>query len=333
MICGVFVLIDTLKLQAKDYKIKQDNRLKTAIVLNERHEENSRVLKYYGEKIPLRIDIDTRNLKKGMFITFEAPTLHHFIETGKRDKCYLPIDPIEMRDLMDSIPVICEELGVEIDPLSLKVSRCDLFKNVNTSLPFVCYNSVFQSLKMDRQRKRDLGTTYTIGNKSRQTCFYDKGLQLGMDSHNCIMRGEERFLNMKTNRKNGVIYAIQLHSQFNELQDIYRDYMKEKVFHRSFEEVRDSVGEETEDKLKLATLLNEEKFHKALELYGVMKLQEEGLVGTDFIRQVLNAKGENKRTIRRQINEYEKAQEDTMKLIENSQFRDLYNELQEKFVA
>lgn len=90
------------------------------------------------------------------------------------DQCRSSIEMIEKQ--LDSI-------GIECDFKDANLYRCDVVKQVPIEQPFLFYSSLFRSMSGKRLHRKEIGTTYNFGNKSRQIEFYDKLAELTEKKH------------------------------------------------------------------------------------------------------------------------------------------------------
>ena len=131
------------------------------------------------------------------------------------------------------------QLGLLLDQDStMKVGRIDLCKNAQMDNSFVSYRSVFESMKVKRERKpQNHITTYTRGNRQHQISFYDltaKMYELHNEriSESNLMRCEARFLRSKVIKRifkdNSLEHILDFSK--DQISSIYHEHLKSNVF-------------------------------------------------------------------------------------------------------
>ena len=131
------------------------------------------------------------------------------------------------------------QIGLLLDQNNtLNVARIDLCKNVQMKNSFVSYRSVFESMKVKRERKpQNHVSTYTRGNRQHQISFYDLTAKM-YELHNerinesNLMRCEARFLRsnvIKRIFKDNSLEHI-LNTSKDQISSIYHEHLKSNVF-------------------------------------------------------------------------------------------------------
>lgn len=97
------------------------------------------------------------------------------------------------------------DLGVELDPDDLRISRLDIYKNIEVEMDASYYiilsNDLFQSGRYEKSFYKYPSATLTLYNKSKEVCLYDKRSEIlkkhGIDINKEIVRSEVRFKKAK----------------------------------------------------------------------------------------------------------------------------------------
>ena len=144
-------------------------------------------------------------------------------------------DSHQVEELCDNIRGDLKAKGVLLAPDNeLKVSRFDMAKNEQMSLPIAYYSPLFKSLKGKRMNNREYPSSYYFANKSRELNFYDKTEEVSsrtkmgqapIEVPSRLMRAE---LRAKKGDTVGRIYRV------NDLQSILRvgdSYREQKYKH------------------------------------------------------------------------------------------------------
>jgi hypothetical protein len=159
------------------------------------------------------------NQRHGLRIVFNpSKKTHPYILSGTGDA---------LNRVSDKITAELNSLGLNVNLDSMSINRLDLAKNCEMTYPLWQYQKAFSMLKGKRAQTKEFGDTYYIGNKSHETCFYDKRFELMSNRINVsdlpenFMRGENRF--KKTNQ-------VKKHTglnSFHELKNVSDDYLNE----------------------------------------------------------------------------------------------------------
>jgi hypothetical protein len=140
--------------------------------------------------------------------------------------------PQEAYNTSEILQGYLKDIGISTDINSHKVSRIDLAKDRNMQDKVFTYSEALSLLNARRENKKTLYPDgLTLGNKSRQGCFYDKGLELTNEKTN-QMRCELRLLKSKPIRT-----ALDV-SHFHQVKQItpealhtcYTDYINKDLY-------------------------------------------------------------------------------------------------------
>lgn len=129
-------------------------------------------------------------------------------------------DTNQVQELADNIRESLNDNGIVLPPDNeLKVSRFDMAKNEQMSLPIQFYAPLFKSMRGKRMSNREHPSSYYFANKSRELNFYDKTEEVrtrptsggpDIEIPQNLMRGE---LRAKKSATVGSIYRVNdLHS-------------------------------------------------------------------------------------------------------------------------
>ena len=310
-------MIDTLKLHTPEFEIKTDNKLIYRVDTNRETGEIKEKKFYNSDNFNLTID------SRGLFIQFSLPKLY-----GEESNFY-PIGFNSCKVVLGEIENLLKDLGVLTSLETFKVSRMDLFKNVETRYPFIDYSLVLHTLHLSRTLRRDYGDTFTIMNKQREICFYDKNLESYLkykrkffDGN--VMRGEVRFKTHKENVKRGFDRVVEIPEKWDLLKKTYKEFM-EKVFNRELEEMRGDIHKE----LLIYSLIREKGFKKTIEFLGVKEIRE---IDRMSLKKVLFEKY-SKSGVYKMLKQLEEKEKEFDRYLRGDRFKKLYLELREKFLS
>jgi len=252
-------MIDTLQIQPLDFDISPDTRLQvqpapyvagTGETLREHVLWSNGNGEIRGEKAYLNMEgfqVDVKS-KGGVSLLLVKLSVSKYLNGNNfysvnREQVELVLSALE-RELSD--------FGIRFNVAEAKLSRLDMFKNVQTSQPFLSYSPLFAHMKAKRQKTRDYGTSFLWHNTQQQTMIYDKIEEMKhhkIDASNYppnIARIEHRLLKgRKIKSVLGMERARELVLNYDDLGDYFRETLKGNLF-------RYDVGEiqyMTEDKL------------------------------------------------------------------------------------
>jgi len=167
--------------------------------------------------------------ERGLSIEFNPNKhLHHYYSSAT--------------NLEHSLKLVIKEagrIGLLLDQNNtINVGRIDLCKNAQMDNSFISYRSVFESMKVKRERKpQNHVTTYTRGNHQHQISFYDLTAKMS-ELHNKrisesnLMRCEARFLRSKVIKRifkdNSLEHVLNLSK--DQISGIYHEHLKSNVF-------------------------------------------------------------------------------------------------------
>jgi hypothetical protein len=308
-------MIDTLKVWTPDYIIKEENKLTFRTDINKETGEILQKQFYNSEDFNLTID------NRGLFIQFSLPKLY-----GAETNFY-PVGYNSYKVVLKTLETTLNDLGILTSLDTFKISRMDLFKNIETKYQFLDYSLVLNSLNLKRTLKRDYGDTYTIMNSLREICFYDKNLETFNKYqkrffNGNVMRGELRFKTHQENKKRGFDKAIELPEKWNLLKETYHKFM-EKVFNREYKS-----NDEIKNEFLIFSLIREKRFKEVIELLGVKEFIG---VKREKLKKVLLEKytRDGVYKILKRLDEREKELD---KYLKDDRFTLLYSELRDKFL-
>lgn len=178
---------------------------------------------------------------------------------------FLPVDGAKAKAELERLQgVLLDDVGIKTDILNSNVIRADLFRNGLMKYSPLFYFPIIEELPSGRRmQKRGYGETVLFLNKERETCFYDKILELSLkhgkehakeiaELPKNVLRAEIRMLrgrvverqscfgsatsSMKKLRlrsaTDGHFQVSGLLERWNDLPEIYGRQIKEMVFHK-----------------------------------------------------------------------------------------------------
>ena len=224
--------------------------------------------------------------------------------------------PLSFSQFDESISQVKRALAnclINTDVNACKLSRIDLCSDIQTDHNFELYKPALRIIKpryMPNEDAKLMNGYFSIGNRSRNYCFYDKPKQLrskdidpshlGINGEN-IMRGEVRFMNHRSvGNFLGVETITDLNRMdtFHHLQSIYKQVLIKDFFRNGT--VNDKMGELTTDR-DVLNAIRKRHPNKAVELFLARKLmtgidpygldEVEGLMGAcGYVSSTIHAK-------------------------------------------
>jgi len=124
--------------------------------------------------------------------------------------------PEEVHQTAGVIEKYLSEIGISTNLSSYKLTRVDIAKDREMDDLFFTYKPAIVLLKSPRQKtRREYDDGISFGNKQRQDCFYDKGLEMNPeDGGSKLMRSEFRLL------KSESVDSVLNISHFMQLKDM-----------------------------------------------------------------------------------------------------------------
>lgn len=165
-------MIDTIKIKTDKFRVKEVKGLKSKSITDMRTNEIEKEVFFWDMKeVGLGYSENVNiEIKRGyLSISFSLPKL---LNGG------INIESVDVKDFIEGlkkVEVLLERLGIEhADIRNFLISRLDVAGSIETEYDFDMYQDIFKMMSVSRTTKRDYGSTYTIGNKQWEICFYDK---------------------------------------------------------------------------------------------------------------------------------------------------------------
>ena len=244
---GGVLLIDTLNLMLDDFEVDSVTQL---CVEPHSYQADTGVT---SQARPLWVKANGHSVygKKAQHIG------EHFVATIKAQKqstvadCYVqlslpkfcsgnnlfPVTLSQSQKAMRRLESELNRIGIRADLKTAKLSRLDLFRNIQTDEPFSSYRGLFCTLKAQRQQRREWDTTFLWGNTQQQTQIYDKRVEMqrnGRDVSRCppnTMRCEYRMMNGQKIRQVLRGRTVEhLWSEYENLPAIYNNAIRQTLF-------------------------------------------------------------------------------------------------------
>jgi len=346
-------VLDTIKLQLKDYEITQDTTVQVQparyiagtgeVVAEFPLFKNSAGKVFYGSKAHLNTPQYNFDIKPVHYsptgvscsIHFSVPGIHNgnnFYSVGEQGTEAV-INQVE-KDLSEN--------GIKTNLQNAQLSRVDTFKNIQAEQSFESYSTLFQLLKCNRGIKRDYGTTFLLSNTQQEFTVYDKlvemqrkGLPTAEFPEN-TQRYEHRLLNRDKIKS---VYG------FSAVGDIFKggyavikekqlESWKKSLFSYSVEEIVSLGSKQLEQEMAFfKSKFGSTWFQWFLKSYGAYYLAK--FAGVEVVKVALENLEADRMKVWRTVRILEQAKReiDFVRQEENSQrtVADLYQELQEKF--
>lgn len=224
--------IDKLTLISRDYKLSSDHNF-TVMQSHYKDKELNLIYRYSnGKEIRgSKMHCNDTELAKyaiipnmGLKIEFNPNKIIHNYKNANLSRLPETLKMIEKEAADNGLPVVSLSTST--------LSRVDLCRQSEMDGIFQSYLPIFMSLNASRKLTRDYGTTYSMGNKSNELTFYDKGAEI-FDKHNQIipesnlMRCEARWKNAKAIKSSLPFNTIEtlLKHDDDDLHAIHRAYV------------------------------------------------------------------------------------------------------------
>lgn len=228
------------------------------------------------------------------------------------------------------------EMGVLTNVSSAKFTRWDNAKDRQMSNKVFAYRQALGWIEGKRMKEQvQYPDGMRIGNKQKQTIFYDKGLELCPDSgRSNNMRCEMRLLNSDSvQRVMNISHVHQLKDYGqDDLSKIYSGFLTKNVF-----KIGD-FGQMSFDFMNEVNILRSFRkqghsgFEKWLMLHGVEKVS--ALCGADSLKQILQEAGFDRFSVRRCIQKMNKLLQMSSFLKNDEQTAGkMFEEIRQKFAS
>jgi len=177
--------IDKVLLTTSDYSLSKKNNFDWSVQFSRSSGEKK--TKHWCNSQGINYSIND----KGLAVQFNPSKQKHPYHLHGLDA---------VAETIDLIQKDCKKQGLSFDSKNSRVSRLDFAKQDEMMHPFLVYAPVYRSLDAKYSpHKRDYGSTFLFGNRSRQTCIYDKKAEvlrsrrIKFPEQN-LMRMETRFM-------------------------------------------------------------------------------------------------------------------------------------------
>jgi len=180
---------DTVSLQLHEYAVKKSAPLDIfpPIIRNETGElrgdyslfmnesgqhVNGQKAVYNGEVINFDIKPVGGNVRA--FLRFSLPKVQ-----GQGVHNFEPVSPGRMPLIMGMVQNEMDGIGVKCDLKDAKITRLDMFANLETKSPFTDFETILQSITTSRKKQLPFrGEGYLWRNNNEQFCIYDKRVEM-----------------------------------------------------------------------------------------------------------------------------------------------------------
>lgn len=179
---------DTVSLQLHEYSVKKSAPLDIfpAIIQNESGELRGEYSLFmdegrnvFGQKAiyngeVINLDIKPIGGNVWAFLRFSLPKVQ-----GQGIHNFDPVTPERMPLIMGMVQNEMNQIGVGCDLKDAKITRLDMFANLETSSPFSDFETILQSITASRKKRLPFrGEGYLWRNKNEQFCIYDKRVEM-----------------------------------------------------------------------------------------------------------------------------------------------------------
>jgi hypothetical protein len=342
-------MIDTLKLRLIDYDIKNNSKLiiqpsTKDLQGNENNNHilhrNSSGLEIEGSKAYLNTEHFNLNLGCGQSNS-SACYVQTSIPKLANGKNYSPVDFMGLKTAIHTLEQHLKDNGIYTNLEQAKLSRLDLFVNVNAEYDFMNYSPVYRQLGLNRQnRQTDYGTTFLYGNRQIQLCVYDKRTEMlnreeDVSGLPITIRHELRLLKARKIKNDiGINNVAELFGAYDYLPEYYKTYVLNNFYKYDVFE-----GSAQTDKLRAAIEIIQRqygtngvtaaKLRNQLGLFAIAELSEQDY---EYLKQV----GSNRMFAQRVkvlVNRAKPYLMQHTRIFNKVTLSDLYNELRNKILA
>jgi len=222
--------IDKLRLSVSEYELgsnhnftvvqnhHKDNKLEAIYRYKNGNEIRANKMYYNGKLANYTIN------RYGLKVEFNPNKIIHNYKNANLSRLPETLKMIEKEAADNGLPYVSLSTST--------LSRVDVCRQSEMDGIFQSYLPIFMSLNASRKLTRDYGTTYSMGNKSNELTFYDKGAEI-FDKHNQIipesnlMRCEARWKNAKAIKSSLPFNSIEtlLKHDDDDLHAIHRAYI------------------------------------------------------------------------------------------------------------
>lgn len=205
--------IDKSNLTTRDFRLTDSLRLTHRPPMRLALDPTSLVNSQDVGSIPWGIDSEGRELTGSYFLNLPSGVgvdvsskglllnLNPSRVVNRTDPTFLVTNKKQLVATREHVQRDLDQLGLEVDVLSMNVCRLDPSKQVNTVDLASRYQSVGQMISASRVKGRQYDTAFMLGNTQRQFIFYSKHDHLLFHKHDSsnphLGRGELKLLNSK----------------------------------------------------------------------------------------------------------------------------------------
>jgi len=343
-------MIDTIMLDLQDFEVSEHPNLEL-----QRARTNLQTGEILGKEVKLFHDFTGTkaigNSDKTHVDIFAGrdgkvhAVTHFSVPKQVADTNYQEVDYAGFLRALDSAEQDLSMFGVEADFDKAKITRLDLFKNIQTSEPIFCYAKVFELLNANYTKdKRTYGVGgWLFGNAQQQYCIYNKLEELKHNNKECnfdslpeTMRFEHRSLNARKVKGTYDFMTVEDLKKYgwDALYEKRRDIWRDGFFKYEVEDVETLAASTLKKYLQFyQSKGGREWFDNFLRSYGAVNLYE--IAGTETIKKALEDLGCNRmkiyrleQTMRQRVFEFE-----SLEGKQDVSLGTLYSELKTKVLA
>jgi len=184
-------------------------------------------VEYFGNKMFLQTDSTIIDINsKGVLVVFNPCKLKHPYKLNS-----------DLTTITDTIKTEVLKAGIDLDLENCGVARIDLTKQAEMEQPVHVYNSAFGYLRGKRLVSKSYPSGYYFGNKSTESVFYDKGVEMVYKfkmqiPESNFMRAEVKYKRTKNviTELNCKTYQALLNTDVSQLNSSYNNYLNKRVF-------------------------------------------------------------------------------------------------------
>lgn len=238
MSAGLIAGVDKIWLSTRDFQVRDGSLLGSTIKTKQGQKEadlpvilrdeqgkcfKGQQLEYRGQgKIDFYLGIN----QKGLSLQFNPSKVYHPYN--------LMNDVNDLSTINKQISDELNEVGIRLNTLDCNLSRLDLAKQDFMKRDLITYYPVFEFLDGKRMRGQSYQTGYTFMNGRHESCFYDKGEELKLQSIKGLFRAENRWKDTTLIRRSLGYSNFKdfLSSDCYEWTEHYNKYLDDKIFRK-----------------------------------------------------------------------------------------------------
>lgn len=330
--------VDKIKIYSREFRLKKHHEFTIEQKVKQGQDVPVRALDMSGNPIhATKLYCNEGELAnytitdRGLSIEFNPSKHYHEYHLSGIDK---------LGEALPKVQSEAQRMGLVCSLENSIVGRLDLARQEDMSETFGAYSQVFQTLKAKRGKHRNLGSTYTMGNRLHQLCFYSKSEQF-RELHKIdlpeinLMRCEARFMRGKSVKhhigENRLEWLLGADSK--QLSASFGKYVNRYLDNRSGKQLAISFEQEAKHMMQIKEQVGRNWFLYWIITKGSLESVALEFGGWENIAVILRELGENRMQISRYRDKFQEIAALPRQELSNDAYMILLNELRLKFAA